>query len=71
MLIQNIYFIATICSQGRSESEYDNFGTGRMLSFQVGKTPNDLMRVPMDQGDVISKTKFVEGQCFMAMGKHR
>ena len=66
-----IVFSATICSSGRSESDFNNYGTGRMLSFQVGKTPSDLMRVPMDQKDVTAKTKFVEGQCFIAMGRSR
>lgn len=72
MWVTTAYFSepSTICSTGRSESDFNNFGTGHMLSFQVGSSPSDLLHVPMDQKDVVSTTKFVEGNCFVAMGKH-
>jgi len=72
MWVTTAYFVepSTICSTGRSEEDYKKFGTGHMLSFQVGKTPSDLMRIPMVQTDVTKNTNFKEGNCFVTMGKH-
>ena len=60
--------VGTICSQGRSQADFDNTGTGNALAFQVGTTPDKLMRIPMVEKDVEAKTKFVAGKCFYTMG---
>lgn len=60
---------ATICSRGRSFGDWKKYGTGKLLAFQIGKTPDKLMEIPMVQADVTTKTEFLEGNCFAAMGK--
>lgn len=58
---------ATICSAGRTQTQFDAEGTGTALSFQVGTTPSSLIRIPSAQTDV--PAPFKEGKCFVAMGE--
>jgi len=63
-------FIATICTTGRTQEEFDKQGTGYRLSIQVGDSPASLLDIPLNEKEVEAKTKFVQGKCFYTMGMH-
>ncbi|KAF6026212.1 hypothetical protein EB796_015481 [Bugula neritina] len=67
-----IYFVepATICTTGRSQSQFDSQGTGTLLAIQNGPSSSHLMRIPLRESQVTSQTAFVEGKCFFWMGMH-
>jgi len=60
--------IATICTTGRSQSQFDSQGTGTLLAIQNGPSSSHLMRIPLRESQVTSQTAFVEGKCFFWMG---
>ncbi|CAH1785194.1 unnamed protein product, partial [Owenia fusiformis] len=61
---------ATICSQGRSSSQFDTEGTGTGMFVQNGPNPlTNFISVPMTETG-IAKTKWTKGKCFVGMGQH-
>eukprot|EP00058_Branchiostoma_floridae_P022837 XP_002608327.1 hypothetical protein BRAFLDRAFT_125499 [Branchiostoma floridae] len=72
MWLLTAYFIqpSDICSDGRTEAEYQEEGTGTDLYIQTGPNPtSDIMAIPLYQSD-LQGTEWVEGKCFWGMGKH-
>ncbi|KAK0065125.1 hypothetical protein Bpfe_005683 [Biomphalaria pfeifferi] len=65
------YFVppSIICSRGRSQAEFDAEGTGTDLYIQNGTVPENSFIVPHKEVG-LSHSKWVEGHCFFAMGKH-
>jgi charged multivesicular body protein 7 len=72
MWVVTAYFVdpSTICTTGRSQAEFETEGTGTQLSFQNGPTASSLMTIPMEESEVTTTTKFVNGRCFYGMGQH-
>lgn len=65
------YFVdpTTICT-GRSDSDFNNEGTGTGLWIQNGTNPeSQLITIPLDQSSV-SSTRWTLGKCFYTMGVH-
>ncbi|KAL3864991.1 hypothetical protein ACJMK2_006630 [Sinanodonta woodiana] len=60
---------ATICTTGRSQSDFNTHGTGEHLYIQNGTHPNDVITVPTREADVAS-TRWTKGKCFPSMGVH-
>lgn len=60
---------AKICTTGRSAEQVANEGTGTMLAIQNGSTAANVMVMPMEEKDVVSKTPFIQGKCFYGMGR--
>ncbi|XP_074660405.1 uncharacterized protein LOC141912883 [Tubulanus polymorphus] len=59
-----------ICSEGRTQAEFDRDGTGRSLFLQSGPNPStDLIQIPNSQADM-DKTKWTQTKCFYTMGMH-
>ncbi|CAH1257656.1 Hypp1872 [Branchiostoma lanceolatum] len=72
MWLLTAYFIqpSDICSDGRTEAEYQDEGTGTDLYIQTGPNPtSDIMTIPLQQSD-LEGTEWTEGKCFWGMGKH-
>ncbi|CAH1257654.1 CD209 [Branchiostoma lanceolatum] len=72
MWLLTAYFIqpSDICSDGRTEAEYQDEGTGTDLYIQTGPNPtSDIMAFPLQQPD-LEGTEWTEGKCFWGMCKH-
>ncbi|XP_019646316.1 PREDICTED: uncharacterized protein LOC109486851 [Branchiostoma belcheri] len=72
MVLLTAYFIqpSDICRDGRTETEYEEEGTGTDLYIQTGPNPTvDIMAIPKEQED-LEGTEWTEGRCFWGMGKH-
>ncbi|KAK7110152.1 uncharacterized protein [Littorina saxatilis] len=66
------YFVdpTTICKYGRTEDEFNIYGTGTGLYIQNGSDPlTQSIRIPSTQSE-ISETKWTKGWCFLFMGDH-
>ncbi|KAK3765271.1 hypothetical protein RRG08_051892, partial [Elysia crispata] len=65
------YFVdpSKICTKGRSSLAFHFQGTGTNLWLQNGTTPTEVVRIPKYQSG-LDGTYWVEGQCFVTMGKH-
>ncbi|XP_035683055.1 uncharacterized protein LOC118420366 [Branchiostoma floridae] len=72
MWLLTAYFIPPddICSDGRTEAEYQEEGTGTDLYIQTGPDPtSDIMAIPLQQAD-LEGSEWTEGKCVWGMGKH-
>ncbi|CAL1533127.1 unnamed protein product [Lymnaea stagnalis] len=65
------YFVdpSTICTKGRTVQEFNAEGTGTNLYIQNSTSPEHSVLIPHKEAD-IRGTKWVEGNCFLTMGKH-
>jgi len=60
---------ATICTTGRSASDFSSQGTGTDLYLQNSTVPEQSVKIPKVESG-LTKTKWTEGKCFYTMGKH-
>ncbi|KAK3599387.1 hypothetical protein CHS0354_036398 [Potamilus streckersoni] len=60
---------ATICTSGRSQSDFNTHGTGEHLYIQNGTHPTDVITVPTHETEVAA-TRWTKGKCFPSMGVH-
>uniref|UniRef100_A0A0B7AU65 Uncharacterized protein n=1 Tax=Arion vulgaris TaxID=1028688 RepID=A0A0B7AU65_9EUPU len=58
-----------ICRRGRSAEQFRVEGTGTNLYIQNGSSPTFSFKIPLDESGMAG-TKWIEGKCFKAMGKH-
>ncbi|OXA45103.1 uncharacterized protein LOC110857210 [Folsomia candida] len=65
------YFVdpSTICSQGRTSSQFTSDGTGTQLYFQNGPDPSNLIVVPNDRTQALTEG-WSDNKCFVGMGVH-
>ncbi|KAH9524944.1 hypothetical protein Btru_028322 [Bulinus truncatus] len=65
------YFVppSIICTKGRTQADFDTNGTGTNLYIQNGTVPENSFIVPHKEVG-LAGSKWVEGHCFFAMGKH-
>ncbi|KAL3847997.1 hypothetical protein ACJMK2_018884 [Sinanodonta woodiana] len=57
---------ATVCTIGRTESDFRTHGTGNVLHIQNGTLPTDVITAPTHEKDLTS-TEWTEGKCFPSM----
>jgi len=59
----------TICSTGRSQTQWDRDGTGDGLYIQNGTIPTQSMKIPATESEM-TNTRWTKGKCFYSMGVH-
>ena len=66
------YFVdpEVICNGGRTEDDFNKFGTGDRLLFQVGATPDQLYAAPLTQDEADANSDWYDHYCFLGMGDH-
>ncbi|XP_019646336.1 PREDICTED: uncharacterized protein LOC109486867 [Branchiostoma belcheri] len=72
MWLITTYFVRpdTICTVGRTATEFEAKGTGTDLYLQIGASPRtDFVIIPKYEKD-IQGTDWTPGKCFWTMGKH-
>jgi hypothetical protein len=60
---------ATICTTGRSDSQYSAEKVGTNLFIQKNAIPEQSIPIPRDES-AMAGTEWTEGKCFVTMGKH-
>ncbi|GFR79248.1 hypothetical protein ElyMa_005868900 [Elysia marginata] len=70
-LVLTAYFTdpSKICTEGRTQAQFNTEGTGTNLWIQTGNTPSQVTLIPRQQS-ALSTTKWVDGKCFITMGEH-
>ncbi|GFO02762.1 hypothetical protein PoB_002926700 [Plakobranchus ocellatus] len=57
-----------ICTEGRTDEQFDEEGTGDNLWIQIGEDPSTLMAIPKQQADI--QPPWEMGGCVPTMGRH-